>query len=131
MSLLSFLQIDRQGSVNVSRLGARPHVTAGAGGFVDITARAKKIVFSGYFTAGAARNRAGALEILTEGKVKKLVEAVEQVSFPVRARWLRARRSSTSRSDASCASSARASRSSSWRRASISSATCSHRPASS
>ena len=53
MSLLSFLQIDRSGSVNVSKLGARPHVTAGAGGFVDITARAKKIVYSGYFTAGA------------------------------------------------------------------------------
>ena len=52
MSLLSFLQIDRGGSVNVSKLGVRPHVTAGAGGFVDITARAKKIVFSGYFTAG-------------------------------------------------------------------------------
>ena len=53
MSLLSFLQIDRFGSVNVSKLGVRPHVTAGAGGFVDITARARKIVFSGYFTAGA------------------------------------------------------------------------------
>ena len=53
MSLLSFLQIDRLGSVNVSKLGVRPHVTAGAGGFVDITARARKIVFSGYFTAGA------------------------------------------------------------------------------
>ncbi len=52
-SLLSFLQIDRHGSVNVSKLSARPHVTAGAGGFVDITARAKKIVFSGFFNAGA------------------------------------------------------------------------------
>ena len=45
LSLLSFLQIDRHGSVNVSKLGVRPHVTAGAGGFVDITARAKRIVF--------------------------------------------------------------------------------------
>ena len=82
MSLLSFLQIDRHGSVNVSKLGARPHVTAGAGGFVDITARAKKIVFSGYFTAGAALEiYAGALRIEREGKIKKLVEAVEQVSF--------------------------------------------------
>src|SRR6185369_16814269 len=52
-SLLSFLQIDRHGNVNVSKLGIRPHVTAGAGGFVDITASAKQIVFSGYFTAGA------------------------------------------------------------------------------
>src|SRR5579863_951243 len=82
MSLLSFLQIDRRGSVNVSKLGARPHVTAGVGGFVDITARAKKIVFSGYFTAGAALEIEGcALRIEREGKIKKLVEAVEQVSF--------------------------------------------------
>src|ERR1700723_2942554 len=44
MSLLSFLEIDRQGSVNVSRLGVRPHVTAGAGGFVGITARGEKNV---------------------------------------------------------------------------------------
>lgn len=41
-SLLSFLEIDAEGSVNVSRLSATPHRTAGAGGFVDITARAKK-----------------------------------------------------------------------------------------
>jgi acyl CoA:acetate/3-ketoacid CoA transferase len=82
MSLLSFLQIDRGGSVNVSKLGSRPHVTAGAGGFVDITARARKIVFSGYFTAGAGLDVAdAALVVAKEGKVKKLVEAVEQVSF--------------------------------------------------
>ena len=81
-SLLSFLEIDRRGSVNVSKLGARPHVTAGAGGFVDITARAKKIVFSGFFTAGAALVvEAGRLRIEREGKVAKLVEEVEQVSF--------------------------------------------------
>jgi acyl CoA:acetate/3-ketoacid CoA transferase len=82
MSLLSFLQIDRGGSVNVSKLGVRPHVTAGAGGFVDITARARKIVFSGYFTAGAGLEiRDRALGIAREGKVRKLVEAVEQITF--------------------------------------------------
>jgi propionate CoA-transferase len=82
MSLLSFLQIDRSGSVNVSKLGLRPHVTAGAGGFVDITARAKRIVFSGYFTAGAGLEIAdGSLRIAREGKVRKLVNEVEQVSF--------------------------------------------------
>ena len=82
MSLLSFLQIDKGGSINVSKLGVRPHVTAGAGGFVDITARAKKIVFSGYFTAGAKLDVVdGSVSILKEGKVKKLVEAVEQISF--------------------------------------------------
>jgi propionate CoA-transferase len=81
-SLLSFLQIDREGSINVSKLGVRPHVTAGCGGFVDITARAKRVVFSGYFTAGAALEiAAGALRINREGKVKKLVNAVEQITF--------------------------------------------------
>lgn len=81
-SLLSFLQIDQHGSVNVSKLGVRPHVTAGAGGFVDITARAKKIVYSGFFNAGAKMDVVdGKLRIEKEGKVKKLVKAVEQVSF--------------------------------------------------
>jgi acyl CoA:acetate/3-ketoacid CoA transferase len=81
-SLLSFLEIDRQGSVNVSKLGFRPHVTAGAGGFVDITARARKIVFSGFFTAGADLDiDDGTLVVRREGKVRKLVERVDQVSF--------------------------------------------------
>jgi acyl CoA:acetate/3-ketoacid CoA transferase len=81
-SLLSFLQIDRHGSVNVSKLGARPHVTAGAGGFVDITTRAKKIVYSGFFNAGAKMEVIdGKLRIEKEGKVRKLVNEVEQVSF--------------------------------------------------
>ncbi|CAN5488678.1 acyl CoA:acetate/3-ketoacid CoA transferase [soil metagenome] len=81
-SLLSFLQIDAEGSVNVSKLGARPHVTAGAGGFVDITARARKIVYSGFFNAGARMDLAsGKLRIEKDGKVKKLVPLVEHVTF--------------------------------------------------
>ncbi len=81
-SLLSFLQIDRSGSVNVSRLSARPHVTAGAGGFVDISARARRIVFSGFFSAAAKLAVEDArLVIEREGKVKKLVDEVEHVSF--------------------------------------------------
>ncbi len=81
-SLLSFLEIGKDGSVNVSKLSFRPHVTAGAGGFVDITARAKKIVFSGMFNAGAKLSIAdGALLIEKEGKLKKLVNEVEHVTF--------------------------------------------------
>ncbi len=81
-SLLSFLEIDADGSVNVSRLSATPHRTAGAGGFVDITARAKKIVFSGNFNAGAKmRVEAGKLVIDKEGKIAKIVPKVDQVSF--------------------------------------------------
>jgi propionate CoA-transferase len=39
-------------------------------------------VFSGYFTAGAKLEvQDGAVSILKEGKVKKLVESVDQISF--------------------------------------------------
>ena len=81
-SLLSFLEIDAEGSVNVSRLSATPHRTAGAGGFVDITARARKIVFSGSFNAGAKMHIGdGKLVIDTEGRIAKIVPRVDQVSF--------------------------------------------------
>lgn len=81
-SLLSFLEIDGEGSVNVSKLSFRPHITAGVGGFVDITARAKKIVFSGYFNAGAQLAiRDGQLGIEKEGRIPKFVNEIEQVSF--------------------------------------------------
>jgi acyl CoA:acetate/3-ketoacid CoA transferase len=81
-SLLSFLEIDAEGSVNVSRLSATPHRTAGAGGFVDITSRARKIVFSGNFNAGAKMHlEDGRLVIDKEGKIAKIVPKVDQVSF--------------------------------------------------
>jgi acyl CoA:acetate/3-ketoacid CoA transferase len=81
-SLLSFLEIDADGSVNVSRLSATPHRTAGAGGFVDITARARKIVFSGTFNAGAKMALSdGRLVIEKEGRIAKFVPKVDQVSF--------------------------------------------------
>jgi propionate CoA-transferase len=81
-SMLSFLEIGADGSVNVSRLAATPHRTAGAGGFVDITARAKKIVFSGTFNAGAKLLiENGKLVITQEGTIAKIVPDVDQVSF--------------------------------------------------
>jgi len=82
VALLSFLQIDRDGSVNVSKLGAKPYLTAGCGGFVDITAHAKRIVFSGFFTAGAKLEVGeGRLKIVQEGRSRKLVDEVEHVTF--------------------------------------------------
>ena len=82
-SMLSFMQIDRNGNVNVSRLSIKPHVTAGVGGFVDITAHARNLVFSGYFTAGglAFDLSEGILKITREGKARKFVPEVEQISF--------------------------------------------------
>jgi len=82
-TLLSFMQVDADGSVNVSRLAARPHVTAGIGGFIDIIARARDLVFSGYFTAGGLKLDLGdgVLRIAEEGRARKFVPAVEQVTF--------------------------------------------------
>jgi acyl CoA:acetate/3-ketoacid CoA transferase len=82
-SCLSFLQVDKEGSVNVSRLALRPHVTAGCGGFVDITANARSILFCGYFNAGGLdlRIEDGRLRIVKEGKSKKFIPEVEHVTF--------------------------------------------------
>lgn len=82
MSFLSFLEIDRDGNVNVSKLGKKPYLTAGCGGFVDITAHARKIVFSGFFEAGAdlALTPTG-LTVTKPGKYAKMVDAVEHVTF--------------------------------------------------
>jgi propionate CoA-transferase len=81
-TLLSFLQVDQNGSVNVSKLGAKPYLTAGCGGFVDITAHAQNIVFSGFFTAGAQLEVGdGKLRILKEGKTRKFVMQGEHITF--------------------------------------------------
>jgi propionate CoA-transferase len=80
---LSFLQVDVAGNVNVSRLQGKPHVTAGAGGFIDITTRARHLVFSGPFAAGrqTIEVRDGSLTIREDGQVAKFVPEVEHVTF--------------------------------------------------
>jgi propionate CoA-transferase len=81
-TLLSFLQVDENGSVNVSKLGAKPYLTAGCGGFVDISAHARHIVFSGFFTAGALLEVGdGKLTIIKEGKTRKFVKNSEHITF--------------------------------------------------
>ncbi|KUF10723.1 acyl CoA:acetate/3-ketoacid CoA transferase [Pseudoponticoccus marisrubri] len=82
VSFLSFLEVDIEGNVNVSKLGKKPYLTAGCGGFVDITSGARKIVFSGWFEAGAqiALTDKG-IEVTAPGKFTKMVEAVEHVTF--------------------------------------------------
>jgi len=82
MSFLSFLEVDREGNVNVSKLGKKPYLTAGCGGFVDITAHAKKIVFSGWFEAGAQIELTeDGVKVAKPGKFTKMVETVEHVTF--------------------------------------------------
>jgi acyl CoA:acetate/3-ketoacid CoA transferase len=82
VSFLSFLEVDVEGNVNVSKLGKKPYLTAGCGGFVDITSHAKKIVFSGWFEAGAqiALSPDG-IRVEHPGKFTKMVQAVEHVTF--------------------------------------------------
>ena len=82
MSFLSFMEVDVQGNVNVSKLGKKPYLTAGCGGFVDITAGARKIVFSGWFEAGAEIALAPqGLSVARPGKFTKFVPEVEHVTF--------------------------------------------------
>ncbi|MDO5606488.1 MAG: CoA-transferase [Paracoccus sp. (in: a-proteobacteria)] len=82
MSFLSFLEVDAEGNVNVSKLGKKPYLTAGCGGFVDITANARKIVFSGWFEAGAEIGlSAQGLHVARPGKFTKFVPEVEHVTF--------------------------------------------------
>ncbi|MDG0024557.1 acyl CoA:acetate/3-ketoacid CoA transferase [Trinickia sp. Y13] len=82
ISLLSFMQIDRGGNVNVSWLPSKPYLTAGCGGFIDITTHAKRLVFSGFFTAGAQLSVGGGrLTIEKEGRSRKFVREVDHVTF--------------------------------------------------
>ena len=83
VAMLSFLEVSGAGDVNVSYLPARPHVTAGVGGFNDIVTRAPKIVYSGYFTAGKKDIQIadGRLNIISDGAVAKFVPEVAQISF--------------------------------------------------
>ncbi|MFW0797538.1 CoA-transferase [Gordonia sp. CPCC 205515] len=82
-SLLSFLEIDQHGNVNVHSLPKRRHVTAGLGGFVDITSGAPAIVFVGSFTAGRRDILVddGALQIRSDGAHTKLVAEVDSPTF--------------------------------------------------
>ena len=80
IAFLGFGEFDAEGNVNVSRLGG---LAVGPGGFIDIAQNARKVVFCGTFAAKGVKleTGAGALRVLRQGEVRKLVARVEQVTF--------------------------------------------------
>jgi len=79
-AFLGAAEVDRTGNVNVSKFKGR---CVGCGGFINITQNAKKVVYCGSFTAGGLKIAVvdGKLVIQQEGKGKKYVNKVEQVTF--------------------------------------------------
>ena len=80
LTCLGMAECDSLGNVNTSKFGGRLN---GCGGFIDISQNARAVVFAGTFTAGGLEIAIedGKLRIVKEGRARKFVNQVEQVTF--------------------------------------------------
>lgn len=77
---LSFAEVDQHGNVGVHKFNGK---IMGTGGFIDISATSKKIVFCGTLTAGSLKTEItdGKLNIVQEGRVKKFIRELPEITF--------------------------------------------------